>query len=717
MKQILQNLGNGITTLEDVPAPAVRSGQLLIRTSASLVSAGTERMLVDFGRANLLDKARQQPDKVRMVLEKVRTDGLVATVKAVQAKLDQPIPLGYSGAGVVIAVGDGVENFRVGDRVASNGNHAEIVCVPANLCARIPDGVDDETASFTVVGAIALQGVRLVMPTLGETVVVIGLGLIGLVTVQILRANGCRVLGIDLDPQRAALARELGAATCVPSAGEEPLAVAQRETEGRGVDAVIITASTSSDEPMHQAAQMCRQRGRIVLVGVTGLNLSRADFFAKELSFQVSCSYGPGRYDPAYEQDGQDYPLGFVRWTEQRNFEAVLGLMAAGSLRVQSLISHRFEIADAVSAYDLLANQNPLGVVLRYPAPAPGEAEPAARQVTLTGGSGTAVSSATPGISVIGAGNYAAQVLLPALKATPAVLRVLVSAGGVSGVHAGKKHGFASTATEAARALEDPQTSAVVIATRHDSHAQYVVRAIEQRKHVFVEKPLAINREQLATIMTAWQAARQGGFEPIVMTGFNRRFAPHVLRMKSLLAGRSEPKSLVMTVNAGAIPPEHWTQDAAVGGGRIIGEACHFIDLMRFLTGSPIVRTSAHMLGRAPGLRIREDKATLVIEFADGSLGTLHYLANGHRSLAKERLEVFCGGAVLQLDNFRVLNGYGWPGFKTMKLWRQDKGNAAGMTAFVAALTSAGPSPIPLEEAAEVTLASFAAVEALHADA
>jgi predicted dehydrogenase len=717
MKQILQNLGNGITTLEDVPAPAVRAGQLLIRTAASLVSAGTERMLVDFGRANLLDKARQQPDKVRMVLEKVRTDGLVATVKAVQAKLDQPIPLGYSSAGVVIAVGAGVENFRVGDRVASNGNHAEIVCVPANLCARIPDGVDDETASFTVVGAIALQGVRLVMPTLGETVVVIGLGLIGLVTVQILRANGCRVLGIDLDPQRAALARELGAATCVPSAGEEPLAVAQRETEGRGVDAVIITASTSSDEPMHQAAQMCRQRGRIVLVGVTGLNLSRADFFAKELSFQVSCSYGPGRYDPAYEQDGQDYPLGFVRWTEQRNFEAVLGLMAAGSLRVQSLISHRFEIADAVSAYDLLANQNPLGVVLRYPAPAPGEAEPAARQVTLTGGSGTAVSSATPGISVIGAGNYAAQVLLPALKATPAVLRVLVSAGGVSGVHAGKKHGFASTATEAARALEDPQTSAVVIATRHDSHAQYVVRAIGQRKHVFVEKPLAINREQLATIMTAWQAARQGGFEPIVMTGFNRRFAPHVLRMKSLLAGRSEPKSLVMTVNAGAIPPEHWTQDAAVGGGRIIGEACHFIDLMRFLTGSPIVRTSAHMLGRAPGLRIREDKATLVIEFADGSLGTLHYLANGHRSLAKERLEVFCGGAVLQLDNFRVLNGYGWPGFKTMKLWRQDKGNAAGMTAFVAALTSAGPSPIPLEEAAEVTLASFAAVEALHADA
>lgn len=718
MKQILQNLGNGITTLEDVPAPAPRAGQLLIRTAASLVSAGTERMLVDFGRANLLDKARQQPDKVRMVLEKVRTDGLMATLKTVQAKLDQPIPLGYSNAGVVIAVGEGVERFRVGDRVASNGNHAEVVCVPANLCARIPDNVDDETASFTVVGAIALQGVRLVAPTLGETVVVVGLGLIGLVTVQILRANGCQVLGIDLDPQRAALARELGAATCVPSAGEDPLAVAQQVSGGRGVDAVIITASTSSDEPMHQAAQMCRKRGRIVLVGVTGLKLSRADFFEKELSFQVSCSYGPGRYDPAYEQGGQDYPLGFVRWTEQRNFEAVLGLMAAGSLIVQPLISHRFAIDDAVGAYDLLANHNPLGVVLNYPATEAGEAEQPARQVTLAGAAqGKQAGSATPGISVIGAGSYASQVLLPALKETPAVLRVLVSAGGVSGVHAGKKHGFASTSTEAARALEDPDSSAVVIATRHDSHAQYVVRAIEQRKHVFVEKPLAINRDQLASIMTAWQRARQSGFEPIVMTGFNRRFAPHVLRMKSLLAGRAEPKSLVMTVNAGAIPPEHWTQDLAVGGGRIIGEACHFIDLMRFLTGSSIVRTSAHMLGRAPGLTIREDKATIILEFADGSLGTLHYLANGHRSLAKERLEVFCGGGVLQLDNFRRLQGFGWPGFTTMKLWRQDKGNAAGMAAFVAAVASGGPSPIPLAESEEVTLASFAAVEAMHAGA
>ncbi|MBL8200271.1 MAG: bi-domain-containing oxidoreductase [Chromatiales bacterium] len=720
MKQILQSLKDGTTAVEDVPAPGVRPGQLLIGTAASLVSAGTERMLVDFGRANLLDKARQQPDKVVQVLDKIRTDGLVATLKTVQAKLDKPIPLGYSSAGVVLAVGEGVEGFAVGDRVVSNGSHAEVVCVPANLCARIPDGVDDETASFTVVSAIALQGIRLAAPTLGETVVVIGLGLIGLITVQILRAGGCRVIGIDLDAGRAALARDLGAVTCVPSAGEDPLAVAARETGGSGVDAVLITAATDSDEPMHQAAQMCRKRGRIVLVGVTGLKLSRADFYEKELTFQVSCSYGPGRYDPAYEQEGHDYPIGFVRWTEQRNFAAVLGLMAAGSLTVRPLVSHRVPIAEAPRAYDLLAEENPLGIVLTYPGVPVGAASAAttvlvAAKAAPAGVAAKAAPTAgAPGVSVIGAGNYASQVLLPALAATPATLRVLVSAGGVSGVHAGRKHRFAATATDARQALDDPATSAVVIATRHDSHARYVIEALGRRKHVFVEKPLAIRREEVAAITAAWRAAAAAGFEAILMPGFNRRFAPHVVRMKQLLAGRTGPKALVMTVNAGAIPPEHWTQDPAVGGGRIIGEACHFVDLCRFLTGSPIVRSHGFRFGRAPGLKIRDDNATLVLEFQDGSLGTIHYLAGGHRSLPKERLEVFSAGAVLQLDNFRRLRGYGWPGFSTMNLWRQDKGNAAGMAAFVAAVAAGGPSPIPLDEAVEVTLATFDAVEAMH---
>ncbi len=721
MKQILQSLRDGTTAVEDVPAPGVRAGHLLIATAASLVSAGTERMLVDFGRANWLDKARQQPDKVLQVLDKIRTDGLVATLKTVEAKLDKPIPLGYSSAGVVLAVGEGVRGFAVGDRVVSNGSHAEVVCVPANLCARIPAGVDDETASFTVVSAIALQGIRLAAPTLGETVVVTGLGLIGLIAVQILKASGCRVLGIDLDPARAALARQLGAATCVPSAGEDPLAVAARETGGIGVDAVLITASTDSNEPVQQAARMCRKRGRIVLVGVTGLKLSRADFYEKELTFQVSCSYGPGRYDPAYEQEGHDYPVGFVRWTEQRNFAAVLGLMAAGSLDVRPLVTHRVPIAGAARAYDLLAEGNPLGIVLTYgiaPEGAPTVGAPSgARSIVIAPeGAPTRPSfpGSAPGISVLGAGNYASQVLLPALAATGATRRVLVSAGGVSGLHAGRKHGFAITSTEAAAALDDPGSAAIVIATRHDSHARYVIEALRRRRHVFVEKPLAITRDEADAIEAAWHAAREQGFEAIVMPGFNRRFAPQVVRMKALLAGRAGPKALVMTVNAGAIPPDHWTQDPAVGGGRIVGEACHFVDLLRFLTGSPILRAHGTSFGRVPGLKVREENATLVLEFADGSLGTIHYLASGHRSLPKERLEVFSEGAVLALDNFRRLKGYGWPAFTSMNLWRQDKGNAAGMAAFVAAVATGGPAPIPLAEALEVTRATFDAVEALR---
>lgn len=711
MKQILQNLSNGETLVDDIPVPALRPGCLLIRSAASVVSAGTERMLLDFGKASYIEKARQQPDKVRQVLDKIRTDGLVPTIKAVRAKLDKPIPLGYSNAGVIIGVGEGVTRFSVGDRVVSNGHHAEVVCVPENLCARIPDRVPDEVAAFTVVASIALQGVRLVAPTLGETVVVTGLGLIGLLAVQILRANGCRVLGIDLDPARAALAREFGAETCVPSAGEDPLDAARRISDGRGVDAVLITAATKSDEPVRQAAQMCRQRGRIVLVGVAGLNLSRADFFAKELTFQVSCSYGPGRYDPAYEEGGQDYPFGFVRWTEQRNFEAVLGLMDQGRIDTGALVTQRCAIEEAAAAYGELAGGSPLGIVLTYPQPAT-DAH-VARRVNLASTEGRGSGKAR--ISVIGAGNYASQVLLPALREAGATLRVLVSEGGVSAAHGARRQGFAAAASDPAEAFQDPDTDAVVIATRHDSHARYVIEALAQRRHVFVEKPLAIRRDEVAAVTAAFEAARAGGFDPVLMTGFNRRFAPQVVRMKTLLAARAAPKSFVMTVNAGEIPPDHWTQDRAVGGGRIIGEGCHFVDLLRFLAGSAITRTHAFMIGEHPGMAVRDDKVTLVLSFVDGSLGTIHYLANGHRALAKERLEVFCGGSVLQLDNFRVLRGFGWPGFRRMNLWRQDKGNAACVAAFVEAVKSGGPSPIPFEETLEVTLSTFDAWDALDA--
>jgi len=710
MKQVLQSLKTGATALTEVPSPGVVSGAVAVRTSASLVSAGTERMLVEFGRGGLLSKVRQQPDKVRQVLEKARADGLFATLGAVRSKLDQPLPLGYCNVGRVMALGAGVDGFEVGDRVVSNGKHAEVVVVPRNLCARIPDSVDDESAAFTVLAAIGLQGVRLAAPTLGETVVVTGLGLIGLISVQLLRANGCRVLGIDMNPTRLALARQFGAEVVDLSRGEDPLAAAEAFSRGRGVDAVLLTASTASSEPVSQAAQMCRKRGRIVLVGVTGLELSRADFYEKELSFQVSCSYGPGRYDADYEEKGHDYPVGFVRWTEQRNFEAALDLMASGSLDLRPLISHRFDIDDAAKAYDLLASNEPsLGILIRYPA-GQGDEVPErldSRVVRLADGRPSAqparAAPAEQALAVIGAGNYAGRVLIPGLRKAGATVRTVVSGSGVTAVHHGRRAEAEFAATDAQAAIDDPAVKAVVVATRHDSHARYVLAALRAGRHVFVEKPLCLTLDELAEIESQLDASP--GLS--LMVGFNRRFAPQVQKVKELLTGVAEPKSLVMTVNAGAIPPDHWTQDPEAGGGRIVGEGCHFVDLLRHLAGAPIVRHSAVALGRHPSPAVRSDKATLTLEFADGSVGTIHYLANGHKGFPKERLEVFCAGRVLQLDNFRKLRGWGWPGFSKMNLWRQDKGVAQCLKGFVRAVQSGGAAPIPIDEIVEVSRVSI----------
>jgi predicted dehydrogenase/threonine dehydrogenase-like Zn-dependent dehydrogenase len=660
-------------------------------------------MLVDFGKAGWIDKARQQPDKVRMVLEKIRTDGLMPTIEAVMNKLDQPIALGYCNVGIVMAVGAGVTGFEVGDRVASNGKHAEWVAVPAILCAKVPDGVGDEEAAFTVLGAIALQGIRLVQPTLGETVVVTGLGLIGLVTVQLLRAQGCRVLGLDFDPSKLELARRFGAEVVDLSAGADPVAAAMAFSRGRGVDAIIITAATQSNEPMHQAARMSRKRGRIVLVGVVGLELSRADFFEKELTFQVSCSYGPGRYDPAYEEKGNDYPIGFVRWTEQRNFEAVLDMLADRRLDAQALVSHRFELARVEEAYALVAGAGPsLGIVLAYPADA--QAAPPARTVAL-GAQPALPNKPAPGeasVGFIGAGNYAGAVLIPAFHATGARLRTLASAGGVSSVHSGRKFGFEQATTDTDALLRDEATNIIVVSTRHDSHARYVLAARAQGKHVFVEKPLCLSRDELLQIEQAYA----GDGAPLLMVGFNRRFAPQVQRMQSLLAGAPGPKAFVMTVNAGAIPANHWTQDREVGGGRLIGEGCHFIDLLRFLAASPIDRSELVVMGDTT-----RDSVTISLVFADGSIGTVHYLANGVKSFPKERLEVFAAGRVLQLDNFRRLTGFGWQGFSKMNLWRQDKGQSACAAAFVQAVREGRPSPVPLAELLEVARVSIELAE------
>jgi predicted dehydrogenase/threonine dehydrogenase-like Zn-dependent dehydrogenase len=708
MRQVLQDLGSGSTILVEAPAPLAQSGALLIDTAVSLVSTGTERMLVEFGRAGLIAKARQQPDKVKDVLAKVLTDGVMTTVDAVRSKLRQPIPLGYCNVGRVREVGAGVTGFRAGDRVISNGPHADVVSVPKNLCARIPDNVTDEAAAFTVVASIGLQGLRLAQPTLGECFVVTGAGLIGLLTVQLLRSHGARVLAIDFDPAKLELARRFGAETCNPAIGEDPVAAGLAFSRGAGIDGVIITASTKSNDPVSQAARMCRKRGRIVLVGVTGLELNRADFYEKELSFQVSCSYGPGRYDPAYEQGGQDYPIGFVRWTQQRNFEAVLDLMACGQMDVTPLVSHRFAFDKAQEAYDVIAgDKSALGLLLTYDHPA----EPRhVRSVPLR--TATPPSSGQPVVGFIGAGNYASRVLIPAFTASGAKLQVIASSGGTSGVVHGARAGFEYASSSASAVIADPAVDAVAIVTRHNTHARLTTDALRAGKHVFVEKPLALTIAEVDEVEEVWASS-----DRLLMVGFNRRFSPMVQKLRALLNTVREPKVFVMMMNAGAIDHSHWTQDFAIGGGRIIGEACHYIDLMRHLAGAEIVSIDARRMGDQDAVAVTEDKASITLGFADGSFGTIHYLANGSNAFPKERIEVFTAGRTLQMDNFMKLRGYGWPGFRAMSSMRQDKGQRQCAAAFLHAVKDGGPPPIPPAELFEVARASIMAALGLRGQA
>ncbi len=713
MQQVLLNIGTGSTSLIDAPVPSLQQGQVLIRTRRTLISAGTERMLIDFGRASMLDKAREQPEKIKMLFEKMRTDGVMAAIDAVRSKLDQPLALGYCNVGTVIEAGEGVTQFKPGDRVVSNGNHAGVVSVPKNLCACIPDNVEDESAVFTVLGAIGLQGQRLAQPTLGETVVVTGLGLIGLMTVQMLRAHGCRVMGIDYDPQRLEMARKFGAHAVDPSANGDLVLQAMDFSRGRGMDAVIITASTESSEPVSQAAKMCRKRGRIVLVGVTGLKLSRQDFYEKEITFQVSCSYGPGRYDASYEQKGQDYPVGFVRWTEQRNFEAVLDLMASNALSVAPLITHHFPVERAEAAYSVLTSSEPsLGIVLQYPETEPSE-ETGSRTVVLDGTKSFG-AAAKPVVGCIGAGNYGGRVLIPALVKAGAQLHTIVTTNGSNGVHYGKKFGFTNASTSTAELFAQKEINTLFIATRHDSHAPLASEALRRGRHVYVEKPLALNREQLAEVETAYAKSAAEGAAPILLVGFNRRFSPHVQRMREMLRGVQSPKSLSLLVNAGAVSLDHWAQDSQVGGGRILGEACHFIDLARFLVGARIVRASGGAMLDSHVAAPSPDTAQISLEFEDGSIASIQYYANGHRSFPKERVEVFAAGRILQLENFRVLRGFGYPAFRVFRTWRQDKGHAACVEAFLSAVASGGPSPIPVDEIFEVSRVAIDVTEGLR---
>ncbi len=696
MKQALLSLKHGTIELIDVPTPRPRAGYVVIRTRASLVSAGTERMLVDFGRAGLVDKARSQPEKVKQVVDKVLSDGLLPTYEAVRAKLDQPLALGYCNAGEVIEVGAGVTDLAPGDRVVSNGSHAEIVLVPRNLCARIPLGTDgrevsDEEASFTALGSIALEGLRLAVPTLGERFVVIGLGLVGMLAAQLLRASGCRVLGIDVADHRVALAQRLGIETYLARPDGDPVGAAMEWSRGGGVDGVLIAASTDSSEPVSQAAAMARRRGRIILLGVTGLELARAPFYEKELTFQVSCSYGPGRYDPSYEEKGRDYPVGYVRWTAGRNFEAVLDQIAAGRLDVNAMISHRVPFSDAAEAWRLVLDPRALGIVLQYSR----SGEPPTSTVEVTP---KALTRGGPRVAVIGAGNYASRTLLPALQDAGVVPVVIAAPGGLSAALSARAVGAARATSDVEEAIAAPDVDTIFVLTRHDSHADLVCRGLAAGKHVFVEKPLCTTRTELARIREAHRVSGR-----ILAVGFNRRWAPHLQQAAGLLRDVSGPRTILITVNAGAIPGAHWTQDPSVGGGRIVGEACHFVDLVRHLGAAPIMRVHAAALGGHTDTRV------ITIELADGSIGSITYVSTGHPRFGKERIEIFAGGRIVAIDNFRRMHAHGWPLRAGAMSLRQDKGHRDMVRTFLDAVRNGGPEPIAFDEIVEVMEATFSA--------
>jgi predicted dehydrogenase/threonine dehydrogenase-like Zn-dependent dehydrogenase len=700
MKQIIQDLNNGHTILEEVPAPFIKPGHILIQTTRSLVSLGTERMLVEFGKSNLFQKAMQQPDKVKEVLNKVKTDGIKPTINAVFNKLGQPLPLGYCNVGRVVAVGKGVHDISIGDRVASNGPHAEYVCVAKNLVAIIPDNVSDEAATFTVIGSIGLQGLRLANPTFGETVVVVGLGLIGLVTAQLLKANGCRVIGFDYDNIKVELACKLGIDAVNPSEGVDQVGYVQNSTGNIGADAVIITASNKSNEIISQSAKMSRKRGRIVLVGVIGLDISRADFYEKELTFQVSCSYGPGRYDEQYEQKGQDYPLPFVRWTEKRNFETILNAIASGSIDVKSLITERIALDNYNEIYSNMNNGRSIASILEYPEKVSNEPNRSIRlnSAEFTGGQGV--------VGIIGAGNFTSAMILPCLKKTQAKLKYIASAGGLTGTVLAKKYNIANSTTDNNSILNDNDVDLVMVTTRHNSHASLVIQALDHGKHVFVEKPLALNLAELDQIIDATEKSKK-----TVTVGFNRRFAPLAVKMKTLLGNSGSPMNIVATMNAGFIPSNVWVHDMEVGGGRIIGEACHFIDLISFITNSQVVSVCMNALGQHP--MDNTDNATILLKYENGTNAVINYFANGSKAYSKERVEVYNQERTLVMDNWRKLTGYGFKSFSTESSG-QDKGHQSQFNFLIDSVTKGGKQVIPFDQIINTTKASFAAIESLR---
>jgi predicted dehydrogenase/threonine dehydrogenase-like Zn-dependent dehydrogenase len=699
MKQIIQDLKNGNTILEEIPVPLVRKGHLLIRTTASLVSLGTEKTLVEFGKGNLISKARQQPEKVKQVLDKIKTEGLLPTLEAVFNKLDEPLPLGYCNVGEVIAIGEGVYGYQIGDRVASNGNHAEFVCVPKNLCAKVPSNVSDEEACFTVIGSIGLQGVRLVQSTMGETVVVIGLGLIGLITVQLLINSGCRVIGFDFDDEKVNKASEYGA-IAYNSSQIDTVKEVENLTDGIGADAVIIAASTKSNKVISDAAQMSRKRGRIVLIGVIGLEIQRNDFYKKELSFQVSCSYGPGRYDEEYEQKGIDYPMAFVRWTEQRNFQTILSLLENNKVDFKSLITERIPLQRYMEIYGNLGGKSIASIMLYDD-----KADEKKKTIAVK----SYITSPSKGVlGIIGAGNFTKMNLMPALKNVGAHYKYICSNSGLTAKSLAKKYDFEFTTTDYKEILSNSEVDIVMITTRHDLHAQMTIDALNAGKNVFVEKPLALSNEELDQIIQTYNSVKT----PISLTvGYNRRFSPFTVIAKSLLGNSAAPINVIANMNAGFIPPEIWVQDLKIGGGRIIGEACHYIDLMIYLTNSKVKSVNMSALGLTPSENT--DNAIITLNFENGSQGVINYFSNGSKSYQKERIEIFGQGKNIVIDNFKRIEAFGFSNFKS-KSGSLDKGHKNQFKLLINQVINGGEPLIKFEEIINSSRASFAALESLR---
>ena len=737
MKQILQNYKTGELRLADVPRPALRAGGVLVATRASLISAGTEKMKVDVAKKNLLGKAMERPDQVRKVIESVRQQGLLQTYEKVMNKLDTPTPLGYSSAGVVLEAGREASEFQAGDRVACAGAgyavHADVAYVPRNLVVRMGADTPFERAAFTTLGAIALQGVRQAEIRLGEDVVVIGLGLVGLLTVQLLKRSGAHVIGVELDPSRAQLARQLGCDRVVIGADVEVREAVRQATGGRGADAVLVTAASSSAGPVILAGELCRDRGRVVVVGITKMDLPHRVYYDKELSLLLSRSYGPGRYDPSFEERGVDYPLGYVRWTERRNMEEFLHLVESGHVLVDPLISHRVPFADAERAYALItgkATEPYLGIVLAYPdAPAPAGrvalAPGAESSSTWTGAVPATNGGPIPararaasdpvGIGFLGAGNFATSMLLPHLKAKAGVkLTGVVTASGLTARGAAEKFGFAFCASDADELFRDASTHAVFVVTRHHLHAAFAEKALRAGQAVFVEKPLATTADEMQRVTDAVHAVEHATGKPApILVGFNRRFAPLSQKLAAHFPPGEGPLVVSYRVNAGFLGRESWYQDPAEGGGRILGEVCHFLDYVAFLAGSPITRVFAAGVRDASGALRADDNLSVSVTCADGSVGTVIYVASGDPAMPKERVEVLGRGRSAVLDNYQSLTTWAGNRKRETKALSVDKGHAGEIARWIAALKDGAAPPIAWSELANASWATLATIESL----